>query len=86
MTGMFGWRRVSAEQASGRVAAEMLCPYPPGVPAVVPGEVLTPGIVAGLRRVLAQGGQGHRGGRRVAGHLHRRRCGLTWTARSGLAK
>jgi arginine/lysine/ornithine decarboxylase len=26
----------------GRVAAEMISPYPPGVPAILPGEVLTP--------------------------------------------
>ena len=27
-------------QASGRIAAELLCPYPPGIPVVVPGERL----------------------------------------------
>ena len=49
--------RVPAQCAAGRVAAEMLCPYPPGVPAVVPGEVLTQDIIAHLQRVLAQGGK-----------------------------
>ena len=27
-------------QASGRIAAELLCPYPPGIPVVLPGEQL----------------------------------------------
>jgi arginine/lysine/ornithine decarboxylase len=29
---------VAADQAVGRVAAEQITPYPPGIPAVVPGE------------------------------------------------
>ena len=29
-------------QASGRIAAELLCPYPPGIPVVLPGERLEP--------------------------------------------
>ena len=49
--------RVPAGCAAGRVAGETLCPYPPGVPAAVPGEVLTAAIVAQLQRVLAQGGK-----------------------------
>ena len=31
---------VSLSQASGRIAAELICPYPPGVPVVLPGEQL----------------------------------------------
>ena len=27
-------------QACGRIAAELLCPYPPGIPVVLPGEQL----------------------------------------------
>ena len=27
-------------QASGRIAAELICPYPPGIPMVLPGEQL----------------------------------------------
>ncbi|WP_425586780.1 hypothetical protein [Streptomyces rameus] len=30
-----------AERAVGREAAETLSPYPPGVPVVAPGEVIT---------------------------------------------
>jgi lysine decarboxylase len=36
------WRapqlRLPLEQATGRLAAEPLCPYPPGIPLLVPGE------------------------------------------------
>ncbi|WP_432095553.1 aminotransferase class I/II-fold pyridoxal phosphate-dependent enzyme [Streptomyces sp. bgisy100] len=32
---------VLVEEAAGRVAAEMLTPYPPGIPAALPGERLT---------------------------------------------
>jgi arginine decarboxylase len=32
---------VAADKAAGRVAAEQITPYPPGIPAVVPGECST---------------------------------------------
>ncbi|KAL4444950.1 hypothetical protein ABPG77_004000 [Micractinium sp. CCAP 211/92] len=47
---------VQAENAIGRVSAELLCPYPPGVPVAYPGEVLTEGAVRQLRQVLRSGG------------------------------
>ncbi|MEU1087468.1 aminotransferase class I/II-fold pyridoxal phosphate-dependent enzyme [Streptomyces sp. NPDC005576] len=40
---------VPAERAVGRVCAEMLTPYPPGVPAALPGEVLDQAVVDYLR-------------------------------------
>jgi Orn/Lys/Arg decarboxylase-like protein len=33
--------QIPAEQAIGRIAAEMASPYPPGVPVYAPGEVIT---------------------------------------------
>jgi lysine decarboxylase len=33
--------KVAPRDAVGRVAAEMITPYPPGIPAVLPGERLT---------------------------------------------
>ncbi|KAG2484609.1 hypothetical protein HYH03_016563 [Edaphochlamys debaryana] len=48
--------RVPADEAVGRVSAELLCPYPPGVPAVFPGERLSAGALALLRATLAAGG------------------------------
>jgi arginine/lysine/ornithine decarboxylase len=40
---------VPAEQASGRIAAEQITPYPPGIPAVVPGERLNDAVIEYLR-------------------------------------
>lgn len=37
--------QVPAEKAVGRIAAEMTSPYPPGVPVVAPGEVITAEVV-----------------------------------------
>lgn len=53
------WRynRVSAHEAVGRICAELLCPYPPGVPAVVPGELLTTDVIEMLRQVVSGGGK-----------------------------
>jgi glutamate:GABA antiporter len=33
--------RVPATAAAGRVAAEIISPYPPGIPAIAPGELIT---------------------------------------------
>jgi lysine decarboxylase len=41
--------RVRLESAAGRIAAEMLSPYPPGIPRVVPGQRITPAQVEFLR-------------------------------------
>ena len=41
--------RVSLDDAPGRVAAEQITPYPPGIPVVVPGEVLNESVVEYLR-------------------------------------
>ena len=43
-------------EAVGRVSAELLCPYPPGVPVAFPGEVLTDRAVQLLQGTLASGG------------------------------
>ncbi|HXD54478.1 MAG TPA: aminotransferase class V-fold PLP-dependent enzyme [Solirubrobacteraceae bacterium] len=45
-----------AEQAVGRVAAESLATYPPGIPNVLPGERLTAETLAYIRGTLEQGG------------------------------
>ena len=37
-------------QASGRIAAELLCPYPPGIPVVLPGEQLEAERLAWLQQ------------------------------------
>jgi len=46
---------VAAERAAGRVAAELVAPYPPGIPAIVPGELLTRDVLDALRQAAADG-------------------------------
>jgi lysine decarboxylase len=46
---------VPAEKAAGRVSAEQMTPYPPGVPAVVPGERLNHAVIHYLRSGLEAG-------------------------------
>ncbi|MEU5667164.1 aminotransferase class I/II-fold pyridoxal phosphate-dependent enzyme [Streptomyces longwoodensis] len=46
---------VPADRAVGRVAAETISPYPPGVPVVAPGEVVTREIVDYLTSGVAAG-------------------------------
>ncbi len=53
------WRRPSrwrSPHAEGRIAAECLAAYPPGIPNVLPGERLTAANLATLQRTLAHGG------------------------------
>jgi arginine/lysine/ornithine decarboxylase len=45
------WRR-----AAGRISAEMICPYPPGIPVAAPGERLSAEAVDYLEQVVAAGG------------------------------
>ncbi|MCW2515438.1 MAG: hypothetical protein JWR11_4480 [Mycobacterium sp.] len=47
--------KVSAENAVGRIAAEQITPYPPGIPAVVPGERLNDAVIGYLRSGIESG-------------------------------
>ncbi|MDQ4070247.1 MAG: hypothetical protein M3203_12370 [Actinomycetota bacterium] len=49
--------RVALADAVGRISAEMAATYPPGIPVVVPGERLTPALVAHLAAQVAAGGR-----------------------------
>lgn len=46
---------VKAADAIGRISADLIAPYPPGVAVVAPGEVLTEQIVQGLAKTKAAG-------------------------------
>jgi arginine decarboxylase len=48
---------VPAGAAIGRVSAELIAPYPPGVPVLAPGELITSDAVNALREVRADGGR-----------------------------
>jgi arginine decarboxylase len=47
---------VAADEAAGRVAAESLAAYPPGIPNVLPGERLTAETIRYVRHALDLGG------------------------------
>jgi arginine decarboxylase len=47
---------VAASEAAGRVAAESLATYPPGIPNVLPGERLTADTLTYIQHTLEQGG------------------------------
>jgi arginine decarboxylase len=49
--------QVDVDKAVGRISAEMITPYPPGAPAVLPGEVVTKDVLDYLRSGLAAGMQ-----------------------------
>jgi arginine decarboxylase len=48
---------VSAGNAIGRIAAEQITPYPPGIPVIIPGERITAELLEYLRSGLAAGMQ-----------------------------
>ena len=48
---------VTADAAIGRISAELVAPYPPGVPVLAPGELITAEALAALREVAADGGR-----------------------------
>jgi arginine decarboxylase len=48
---------VPASSAIGRVSAELVAPYPPGVPVLAPGELITSGAVGALLEAAADGGR-----------------------------
>jgi arginine decarboxylase len=47
---------VSVDGASGRLSTEIVTVYPPGIPLLVPGEVITDEVISYLDRVLELGG------------------------------
>jgi arginine decarboxylase len=46
---------VPADQAVGRIGAELVAPYPPGIPVLAPGEEITPDSLAALDQARAAG-------------------------------
>jgi arginine decarboxylase len=51
--------RVSVDDAVGRVSCESIAGYPPGIPALLPGERISAEIVAYLRELVASGARLH---------------------------
>lgn len=47
--------RVKPNNAVGRVSAELVTPYPPGIPVLAPGELVNDAIVEYLEEIVAAG-------------------------------
>ena len=47
---------VPINQASDRLCGELICPYPPGIPLLMPGEIITIEAIEYLHQVLTAGG------------------------------
>ncbi|XP_011077895.2 uncharacterized protein LOC105161781 [Sesamum indicum] len=48
--------RMKFKDCSGEVCGEFLCPYPPGIPVLVPGEVITEKALDYLQQIKSHGG------------------------------
>ncbi|MBD2604242.1 aminotransferase class I/II-fold pyridoxal phosphate-dependent enzyme [Scytonema hofmannii FACHB-248] len=44
------------EETRECICAEIVCPYPPGIPVLMPGEIITANAIAYLQQILAMGG------------------------------
>ncbi|KAL1300055.1 hypothetical protein AAHE18_18G152200 [Arachis hypogaea] len=49
-------RKVSIKDCVGEISGDLVCPYPPGIPVLIPGEVITESAVDYLIRVRSNGG------------------------------
>jgi arginine decarboxylase len=47
----------SIDAAVGKISAESICPYPPGIPVLIPGEIITIEALDYLRSIVALGGE-----------------------------
>ena len=50
---------VAVDDAVGRISCESIAGYPPGIPALLPGERITAETVAYLRELVATGARLH---------------------------
>jgi len=50
-------RPVKLAEAVGRISATVIAPYPPGIPVIVPGEIIRPEEVELIENIIGQGGE-----------------------------
>jgi arginine/lysine/ornithine decarboxylase len=48
-------RKVTVKESIGKISGELICPYPPGIPVLIPGEVITERAVDYLLHVIGKG-------------------------------
>lgn len=49
-------QQLPIEQTVDRLCAELICPYPPGIPVLMPGEIISTEAIEYLQQILASGG------------------------------
>lgn len=49
--------RQPLDASIGKINAELICPYPPGIPVLMPGETITENAIAYLQQVINCGGE-----------------------------
>jgi arginine/lysine/ornithine decarboxylase len=47
---------LARDKTINRISAELICPYPPGIPVLMPGELITAEAIDYLEQVIASGG------------------------------
>jgi lysine decarboxylase len=47
--------KIEAEKSVGRICGEMIIPYPPGIPALMPGEIISREVYEYLKLCLGEG-------------------------------
>ncbi|WP_397351609.1 hypothetical protein [Paenibacillus larvae] len=62
-------RSVPIHQAAGLYSAEMVIPYPPGIPVLYPGELITTETARYLEELAVQGIRFHGSREATAGYL-----------------
>lgn len=50
-------RVVNFKDAIGKISGEFICPYPPGIPLVVPGEIISREVMESIKNIKAWGGK-----------------------------
>lgn len=63
------WETLPLEETAGRIIKEMIVPYPPGIPLLCPGEVITKEHIRAVRRYQAARCEFHGTADRTAEHL-----------------
>jgi arginine/lysine/ornithine decarboxylase len=47
--------KIEAEKSIGRICGEMIIPYPPGIPVLIPGEIISREVYEYLKLCLGEG-------------------------------
>ena len=49
-------KTIPIQEASDHLCGELICPYPPGIPLLLPGEIITPEAIRYLQQIIIAGG------------------------------